>query len=71
MNPIVPAGEILMLYCVMSGLRGLEVFRLEVIFDRFAECLLQDLGERAALHALGVEHVDGHLTRATDCNFDL
>ena len=68
---MVPAGEILMLNGVMGGVCGLEVFRLQIIFDRFAECLFQDFGECAALIALRVEDVYGHLTSAADVDFDL
>ena len=71
MNCTVPAGEILMLNGVMDSRCCLDVFRFEVIVRGFSERLFQDCGEGAALHAVGVEDIDRHLTGSADADFDL
>ena len=55
----------------MGGMRDFEVFGLEVVFDRFAERLLQDFRERATLHAMGVQYFDRDPPGAADSDFDL
>jgi hypothetical protein len=53
-----------MLNGFINSVCRLNVFRLDGIVRGFAERLFEDFRERAALHALGVEHLDRHLTGA-------